>query len=138
MNYATLRLSEAAFKKLVLKELPRVGFAALMAVMYFCSEAFGCLQRVKEESERMGINLENVTFCYDIPVDQCTKDTECEMGVGECEDIITSSTVFAILFVVYATLRLYVLPLLSLRYNYSDLMRFGESNVAAAFVVIQF
>ncbi|GMH82754.1 hypothetical protein TL16_g09369 [Triparma laevis f. inornata] len=124
MNYATLRLSEAAFKKLVLKELPRVGFAALMAVMYFCSEAFGCLQRVKEESERMGINLENVTFCYDIPVDQCTKDTECEMGVGECEDIITSSTMFAILFVVYAALRLYVLPLLSLRYNYSDLMRF--------------
>ncbi|GMH75464.1 hypothetical protein TrST_g13080 [Triparma strigata] len=126
MNYNTLRISEKDFKNLVLKELPRVGFGALMTVIYFCSEAFGCMQRVKEEFElsRNSSTSANVTYCYDIPVDQCTKDVECYAGNVECNDIVISSTRFATLFVIYAIMRLYVSPLMSLRYSIKHLMSF--------------
>ncbi|GMH50161.1 hypothetical protein TrVE_jg693 [Triparma verrucosa] len=123
-NYNTLRLSEKAFENLVLNELPRTGFGALIAVTYFCSEAFGCLQRVEDEFQLSGKQRGNVTFCYDLPLDQCTQDAECEAGVGECEDIITSATMFSILFVIYAAIRLYVQPLMSLRYSIKHLMSF--------------
>lgn len=125
-NYATLRPEEFEFKELIQTKLPKIGLVTVVTVAYFMVEAYGCLQTE-------GLPKEGATYCYeftgDLLSEMCnnrsttgegrkiatTTTSEgieliCEVdgGYGKCDDIIRNSSMFSFLFVVLATLQLYV------------------------------
>ena len=109
------QLKESEFKDLILTELPKTGLVTFITVSYFLVESYGCL-------ENEGMPEHGMTYCYELTGDEliekcgnnnCVKDG----GYGKCEDIINSTQYFALFFVVYAALRLYVQPLAELRYT---------------------
>ena len=71
-----------------------------------------------------GVIFGNETYCHELPLNECTRDADCVQGVGECDDIVLSSMTFSFLFVLYASLKIYVFPLTNLKYSFLDMMKF--------------
>jgi len=121
-NSNNFKLRESQFKELILTELPKIGIVTFITAAYFTVESYGCIQNVTEQP--------GLEYCYKFTGDELTKQCESKPktckdgGLGECEDVIHSSEVFATFFVMYAALRLYVQPLASLRYTENHLIRF--------------
>ncbi|GMH79834.1 hypothetical protein TL16_g08291 [Triparma laevis f. inornata] len=124
-NFKHLRLTESMFKNLVLTELPKIGFTTFLTIAYFSFEGYGCVHNAHlKEKEFMEANpLTNITYCHEVAYDEC-RSSDCISGVAECDDVVESSEAFAILFVLYAGIKLYVVPLGQLRYNFLNIMSF--------------
>lgn len=111
-------------QNLVLTELPKIGFTTFLTIAYFSFEGYGCVHNAHlKEKESMEANpLINITYCHEVAYDEC-RSSDCIGGVAECDDVVESSEAFAILFVLYAGIKLYVVPLGQLRYNFLNIMR---------------
>ncbi|GMI04639.1 hypothetical protein TrVE_jg1404 [Triparma verrucosa] len=126
-NYKGFKLTKGEFKDIVLTQLPYVGFTTILTISYFSFEGYGCIHNARlKEAEYVkdhGIPLANVTYCHELPLDQCTS-SGCISWIAECDDVVESSEAFSLLFVVLAGIKLYVLPLAKLRYNFLNFMSF--------------